>query len=118
MVDPLRTNLFVPRTLGKIAPRPRPVERLAIGLDNKLTLISALAGFGKATLVVARIKQIDLPAAWLPLDEADNDQRCFLTHLAARFHKVGEGIGAPLLNALQSPQLPAIKIGNRNASRN
>jgi LuxR family maltose regulon positive regulatory protein len=85
------------------------VERLNTGLDKKLTLIAAPAGFGKTTLVVDWLKQIDIPAAWLSLDEADNDLPRFLVYLAAAFQQVDEEIGASLLSAVQSPQLPAIE---------
>jgi LuxR family maltose regulon positive regulatory protein len=92
-------------------PRPRLVQLLNEGLHTKgkLTLVSAPAGFGKTTLVVDWLKQIDLPAAWLSLDEADNDLPRFLAYLAAAFQQVDEEIGAALRNALQSPQLPAIE---------
>jgi LuxR family maltose regulon positive regulatory protein len=76
---------------------------------RKLSLVSAPAGFGKTTLVVAWLKQIDHQAAWLSLDEADNDLPRFLAYLAAAFQQVDEEIGAPLLSALQSPQLPAME---------
>jgi LuxR family maltose regulon positive regulatory protein len=80
-----------------------------LSTNRKLTLVSAPAGFGKTTLVVAWLKQIDLPAAWLSLDEADNDLPRFLAYLAAAFQQVDEEIGAPVLSALQSPQLPAVE---------
>jgi LuxR family maltose regulon positive regulatory protein len=76
---------------------------------RKLTLVSAPAGFGKTTLVVAWLKQAGLPVAWLSLDEADNDLPRFLAYLAAAFQQVDEGIGAPLLSALQSAQLPPVE---------
>lgn len=63
MVELLRTKLFVPGTRTNLVPRPRLVERLNTGLDKKLTLVSALVGFGKTTLVVDWLKQIDLPVA-------------------------------------------------------
>jgi LuxR family maltose regulon positive regulatory protein len=87
------------------------IRQLNDGLQSKrrLTLVSAPAGFGKTTLVVAWLKQIDHPAAWLSLDEADNDLPRFLAYLAAAFQQIDEGIGAPLLSALQSPQLPTIE---------
>jgi LuxR family maltose regulon positive regulatory protein len=75
---------------------------------RKLTLVSAPAGFGKTTLVVAWLQQAGLPVAWLSLDEADNDLPRFLAYLAAALQQVDEGIGAPLLSSLQSPQLPAV----------
>jgi len=59
--------------------------------------------------VVDWLKQIDLPAAWLSLDEADNDLPRFLAYLAAAFQQVDEEIGSSLQSALQSPQLPAME---------
>ncbi len=78
-------------------------------MNRRLTLVSAPAGFGKTTLVTAWLKQIELAVAWLSLDEADNDLPRFLAYLAAAFQQVDEGIGGPLLSALQSPQFPAIE---------
>jgi LuxR family maltose regulon positive regulatory protein len=91
--------------------RPRLIQLLDDGLQMKrrLTLVSAPAGSGKTTLVTSWLKHIDLPAAWLSLDEADNDLLRFLTYLAAAFQQVDQQIGASLLSALQSPQLPAIE---------
>jgi LuxR family maltose regulon positive regulatory protein len=92
-------------------PRPRLVQLLNDGLytERRLTLISAPAGSGKSTLVVDWLKQIDLPAAWLSLDESDNDLPRFLAYLAAAFQQVDEEIGASLRSALRSPQLPPIE---------
>src|SRR5512136_2827442 len=107
----LTSKLFIPPLRPSLVPRPRLVRLLNEGLHTKrnLTLVSAPAGFGKTTLVVAWLKQIDLPVAWLSLDEADNDLRRFLAHLAAAFHQVDEEIGASLRSALQSLQLPPIE---------
>ncbi len=104
----LASKLFIPPLRASLVPRPRLVRSLNDGLqtEHKLALVSAPAGFGKTTLVVAWLKQIGLPAAWLSLDEADNDLSRFLAYLATALQQVDEEIGAPLLNALQSPQLP------------
>jgi LuxR family maltose regulon positive regulatory protein len=109
MVELLKTKLIIPPTRGNLIPRPLLVELLNSGLEKKLTLIAAPAGFGKTTLVVDWLKQIDLPAAWLSLDEADNDLPRFLAYLAAAFQQVDEDIGALLRSALQSQQPPAIE---------
>ena len=59
--------------------RPRLVEQLDEGLrlGHKLTLISAPAGYGKTTLVSGWVHQNDLRAAWVSLDEGDNDPSRF-----------------------------------------
>jgi LuxR family maltose regulon positive regulatory protein len=41
-----RTELRWPRVSDDLMPRPHLVERLNQGLDRKLTLVSAPAGFG------------------------------------------------------------------------
>jgi LuxR family maltose regulon positive regulatory protein len=109
--DLLTSKLYIPPLRSNLVPRPRLLQLLNEGLStrHKLTLVSAPAGFGKTTLILAWLKEIDHPAAWLSLDEADNDLLRFLTYLAAALQMVDEGIGAPLLSAIQSPQLPAIE---------
>ncbi|HSF79678.1 MAG TPA: hypothetical protein VLA49_00490 [Anaerolineales bacterium] len=84
--------------------------------ETRLTLICALAGFGKTTLVVDWLKQVDLPVAWLSLNEANKNLQCFLAYLVAAFQQVGEEIVVPFLSTVQSPQLSAIKIGNKDDS--
>ncbi len=54
-----------------------------MGLSGKLTLISASAGFGKTTLASEWLANCERPAAWLSLDEGDNDPTRFLTYLVA-----------------------------------
>lgn len=111
MVEMLSTKLFIPPLRSNLVPRPRLLQQIGEGLQSnrRLTLVSAPAGFGKTTLVVAWLKEIEHPAAWLSLDEADNDLPRFLAYLASSLQLVDERLGASLLSALQSPQLPAIE---------
>jgi LuxR family maltose regulon positive regulatory protein len=46
------------------------------------------------------------PAAWLSLDEGDNDLARFLPYLVAALQTISANIGADVLKALQSPQSP------------
>ena len=116
----LATKLFVPPPRPKIVLRPRLIERLNEGLHCKLTLISASAGFGKTTLVsewISTLTPCPLPlgegtgvrVAWLSLDEGDNDPTRFLTYLVAALQTIMANIGAGVLAALQTPQLPSIE---------
>jgi len=87
-------------------PRPRLTGRLDEGLHRKLTLISAPAGFGKTTLLGEWLSGCQRPAAWLSLDEGDNDPAPFLTYLVAALQTVAPNVGESVLGALQSPQPP------------
>lgn len=101
------TKLFLPELRSKVVFRPRLVERLNDGLDRKLTLIAAPAGFGKTSLVCEWAGTCGLPVAWLSLDERDSDIQRFLAHLAAALKKAAEPVGTVVLRALQSANPPS-----------
>ncbi|MFN8420624.1 MAG: LuxR C-terminal-related transcriptional regulator [Anaerolineae bacterium] len=91
--------------------RPRLVERLREVLQRKLTVVSAPAGFGKTTLIsewIAACQQLSpqVRAAWLSLDEGDNELTRFLTYLIAALQMVAPSIGADLVPLLQESQPP------------
>ena len=77
MIELLSTKLFIPRVRKNLVARPRLVERLNTGLEKKLTLIAAPAGFGKTTLLSEWILQSPRCVTWFSLDEADNDSTRF-----------------------------------------
>ena len=84
----LTTKLYIPPPRPKAVLRPRLIERLNEGLQRKLTLISAPAGFGKTTLVSEWVAGCGRPVAWLSLDEGDNDPARFLTYLVAALQTI------------------------------
>src|SRR6266508_1940299 len=127
----LATKLYIPPPRPNMVLRPRLSERLNEGLQRKLTLISAPAGFGKTTLLsewlheaqnAKRRAQSDEPStnplyalrsnaqtlrvAWLSLDEADNDPTRFLAYLVAALQTIASTIGAGVVGVLQAPQPP------------
>jgi LuxR family transcriptional regulator, maltose regulon positive regulatory protein len=66
--DPLlTTKLYIPRqrSMQRFVLRLHLVARLNEGLDERLTLISAPAGFGKTTLVSEWVAGCQRPTAWL-----------------------------------------------------
>jgi LuxR family maltose regulon positive regulatory protein len=119
MVAPiLVTKLFVPPTRAELVHRPGLIERLNNGLDRKLTLISAPAGFGKTTLVSHWLENLridkeihsqPIQVAWLSLDEDDNDPVRFLTYIITALNQIKEidaDLGQGAVSMLQSPQPP------------
>lgn len=106
----LLTKLYIPPPRTKLVLRRRLIDRLNAGLDGKLTVISAPAGFGKTTLVSEWVANCGRPTAWLSLDEGDNDPTRFLTYFAAAVGTIASNVGQALLIGLQSPQPPPTEL--------
>ena len=106
----LTTKLYIPPPRPNVVLRSRLIARLNQGLHRKLTLISAPAGSGKTTLVSTWLAACQRPAAWLSLDEGDNDPARFLTYLVAALQTVAPTIGAWVLGVLQFPQPPPTEV--------
>lgn len=121
----LATKLFIPQSGPKNVPRPRLISRLNAGLDRRIILVAAPAGFGKTTLVGNWVRESDAPVGWLSLDENDNDLTRFMRYLHAAFvHAVPdlnvplpggvvtshESILIPLINVLAEVASPAVLV--------
>src|SRR5947208_2161343 len=106
----LETKFYVPRSRPGLVPRPRLSERLDRGAASKLMLISAPAGFGKTTLLAEWLAAgpaaptNERSAAWLSLDQGDNDPASFWTYVIAALRTVAPGVGVSTLALLQEPQ--------------
>lgn len=109
MVEILRTKLYIPRKRSHLVPRPRLVEQINRGLEKKLTLISAPAGFGKTTLLSEWIPTSPRSVTWLFLDEGDNNPTQFWAYFVAALQGLHPDLGASVFALIQSPQAPPIK---------
>ncbi|HLO30035.1 MAG TPA: LuxR C-terminal-related transcriptional regulator [Anaerolineales bacterium] len=107
----LATKLFVPPLRRDLVMRQRLIDQLNTGVQQKLILISAPAGFGKTTLVSEWAANCGRPVAWLSLDEGDNDPTRFITYLIAALQMIAANIGAGALGMLHAsqPQPPQIE---------
>ena len=108
----LTTKLHIPPIRSELVSRPRLLARLDEGLRHKLTLISAPAGFGKTTLLsewahTRHRATAPTTAAWLSLDEADNDPARFLAYLVAAFRTMQDGAQHDALEELHTSRLPS-----------
>jgi len=93
----LQTKLHRPRITRDLVLRPRLLERLNHGLDGRLTLVCAPAGFGKTTLICSWLERVangqalgytSIPSAWLSLDENDSDLSLFLRYCIAALRTI------------------------------
>jgi hypothetical protein len=58
----LETKLYSPKWRPGLVSRPRLIERLQQGIERKLTLVSAPAGFGKTTLLALEVETLSDPS--------------------------------------------------------
>jgi hypothetical protein len=99
----LLTKLSVPSASPSLVPRPRLRERLEEGLERKLTLVSAPAGFGKSTLLSSWIGELShdgRPIAWISMDSSDNDPARFWRYFVTAVDQLDPGAGETALALL------------------
>ena len=100
----LHAKLMAPRLPAGLIARQDLLARLDAGLTRRVILVTAPTGYGKTTLVRQWIADRKIPAAWLTLDEYDNDPVRFWTYLVSALRSVDAGLGKPALSALAAPQ--------------
>jgi LuxR family maltose regulon positive regulatory protein len=107
----LQTKLQIPRRRTPAVVRSRLIARLDSGIESKLILISAPAGFGKTTLLTEWVASSRNPSIWLSLDEHDNELALFLDYFFAALQKVKAGLNRAAQGLLNPPdQFPLESI--------
>jgi LuxR family maltose regulon positive regulatory protein len=101
----LTTKLYTPPLRVDLVPRPYLDDRLSESSNRKLTLVSAPAGFGKSTLVSSWLAESGVQAAWLSLDQGDNDPVRFWTYLIAAIQTIHQEMGVEARQIVSAPQL-------------
>src|SRR5262245_17390182 len=106
----LEIKLYTPKWRPGLVSRPGLIERIHQGIERKLTLVSAPAGFGKTTLLAEWLAATSAgsPAAgWVSLDQSDNDPAFFWSYFITALQRVRSEVGSGALALLHSPQPPA-----------
>ena len=107
----LSTKLHIPSPRADALLRMRLIQRIENGVHEgrTLTLISAPAGFGKTTLISAWLQQGQRRAAWLSLDQNDNDPIRFWRYVIAALQTIEANWGVSALAMLIAPQPPPLE---------
>jgi LuxR family maltose regulon positive regulatory protein len=100
----INTKFSIPRINSGLIHRPQLIERLNEGLNRKLTLVCAPAGYGKTTLISQWLVDGSRPIAWLSLDENDNDLIVFLNYIVKAIQTKFPEVGRAILSELEAPQ--------------
>jgi len=96
----VKTKLYIPNLRQDSVPRPRLMRRLDEGLQAKLTLISASAGYGKTTALSEWTRQCGVPVAWVSLDKQDDEWISFWTYVASSVQEQAAGFARTVLPLL------------------
>ena len=111
MVTPfLATKFYIPHPRKTLIRREHLFVMLNGGIQGKLILVSAPAGYGKTTLISSWLAKKNLTVAWVSLDAADNDYYRFFGYLLEAIHQQDPKVGNTLLQMLQSPMPPSQEI--------
>ena len=92
----LLTKLAPPLLPQEMVRRVQLQKKLTEGLlhencfTRRLTLVSAPAGYGKTSLVINWLTDLNVPYAWYSLDEEDNDPKRFLVYIVKALDQVKE----------------------------
>ncbi|RED56841.1 LuxR C-terminal-related transcriptional regulator [Cohnella lupini] len=78
----LHTKTSLPVARNDWVVRDRLIQHIERSAQGKVTLLSAPAGFGKTTLLSQWIRQTERTAAWVSLDDMDNDPVRFWRYVA------------------------------------
>ena len=104
----LTTKLHPPPLSSKLLTRPHLLRKLDDGLEKRLILVAAPAGYGKTSLVRMWLSKQTRPSAWLSLDREDNDPAHFLAYLIGALQRLNlpgaERLGRQTQSILQTPQ--------------
>jgi LuxR family transcriptional regulator, maltose regulon positive regulatory protein len=110
----LATKIHIPPLRSNLVTRPHLIKRLNDGItqNHRLTLISAPAGYGKSTLLVEWVSQLDNQVAWVSLEKGENNPLRFWNYFVTALFTLPDlhqtCISGSFLRALQSPQPPPI----------
>jgi len=74
------SKLMMPRLSPKYIERKHLEDLFTANSYKKITILRTPAGYGKTTLLSAYLRKINVPVAWITLDEGDNDLILFWTY--------------------------------------
>lgn len=106
--DIIRTLLSSKYRVPAISPdtieRKQLLSRLGNPSDQRITIVSAPAGYGKTTLLLSWLDRYRSQVSWYSLDRSDNDITYFLLYLIKSVQGINKNIGKHLIGISITPQ--------------
>jgi LuxR family maltose regulon positive regulatory protein len=92
---------LVPNSAGLLH-RPQVCQTIEQGLDRKLTVISAPAGYGKTSVLADFAQHSPVPICWYTADERDRDLGIFIEYLVGAIGEQFPNFGTRTRSVLAS----------------
>ena len=103
-----KSKTAVPVAPPEFVPRPALLTALDEGEDSALTLVCAPPGYGKTLLLADWVRRHDGPAAWVSLDEEDDDPRRLWSSVLAALAACP---AVPMTSSLRTLVVPRTTVG-------
>ncbi|MGB0387501.1 MAG: tetratricopeptide repeat protein [Ardenticatenaceae bacterium] len=117
-----RTKIISPRRRSDLLYRQRLIDLLYDLVERRLILVSAPAGYGKTSLLVDFVDQLEMPLCWLTLDALDNDLHRFIYYFIAsleeKFPQVAKRVRSIVQSTPNNLDLERLVTALVNASLN
>ncbi len=107
-IDILPSKITPPRVGVPLLPRPRLLPFVRDVLNKKMLILSAEAGYGKTSVLLSLLPDLDAPVAWLTLDDSDADPNLFSAGLVSAVRMVAPHFGEEVLKVLTSGPRAAV----------
>jgi LuxR family maltose regulon positive regulatory protein len=98
----IQTKLCIPQAHPVYVPRERLTTLLHQAATTRLTLISAVGGAGKTSLLSGWARAQAQPLAWLTLESVENDLGQFVRYVVAALQMVAPQVGSTALAMLRT----------------
>lgn len=109
----VNTKFQIPHIRNTMVSRPKLMRKLNEGMETKLMLVSAQAGYGKTTALCEWVKQCTTLVAWVSLDKHDNEWisfwSCVTASIQEKIPSFGQTIGCLLEKGPSESSEPMIK---------
>ncbi|MDY6823365.1 MAG: BTAD domain-containing putative transcriptional regulator [Thermodesulfobacteriota bacterium] len=100
-IDIIKSKLTRPAPVEAIH-RTRLVHLMNRIPDNRITVVSAGAGYGKSTLIAQACQHLGLRSLWYKLEKSDGDFTTFLHYLIAGFQRWSPDFGASTIESINN----------------
>jgi two-component SAPR family response regulator len=98
------SRIRVPQKKAQILKRVRLLDLLHQNIHRKMTFVCASAGFGKTTLLVDFVNDVDAKICWYQVGANDDDFPTFFRYFLSSFQQVYPDLGKDLIELVNEPE--------------